>query len=63
MAVVATALRHGSPQTSEAAAYEVAYGLVCMVQAHESLLELGLDHRYTAIARASAERLIKGLAK
>jgi AcrR family transcriptional regulator len=58
---VATAMRQLYPQASADAAYEVAYALVCLVQAHESMIDIGLDKRHTQFIRASAAHLIKGL--
>jgi AcrR family transcriptional regulator len=58
---VATALSRLFPQAMPAACYQVAYGLVCLVQSHESFRLLGLAPRHTALARANAERLIDQL--
>lgn len=60
---VAQALQQIAPDATPAACYEVAYGLLCLVQTHDSLLWLGIDPRHTAVARAGAERLIDGLAR
>lgn len=49
------------PQATPARCYEVAYGLLCLAQTHESLLLLGLNPRHTPLARASAERLLAEL--
>lgn len=51
------------PRAGHAACYQAAYAVLCMVQTHESLLLLGLDPRHSAMARASAERLLVELAE
>jgi AcrR family transcriptional regulator len=60
---VAAMLRHFYPQASADAAYEVAYTLVCIVQAHESMLDIGIDHHHTQVIRASAAHLMSRLAQ
>ena len=58
---VAQTLAQLFPGATAAACSEVAYGVVCLTQTNESLLWLGIDPGYTAVARANAERLLSGL--
>jgi AcrR family transcriptional regulator len=51
------------PGAGREACYRAAYAVLCMVQTHESLLLLGLDPRHSAMARASAARLLAELAE
>ncbi len=58
---VAKALQELFPRATPAACYQAAYGVLCLAQAHESLRWLGIDPHHTALARASAERLLAAL--
>jgi AcrR family transcriptional regulator len=55
---VAARLEEFFPQAPAALCYEVAYGVLCLVQTNESMVWLGLDRRHTGLARANAEMLI-----
>jgi hypothetical protein len=55
---VAARLEELFPQAPAALCYEVAYGVLCLVQTNESMVWLGLDRRHTGLARANAEMLI-----
>jgi AcrR family transcriptional regulator len=59
---IAATLARLFPAAEPAARYQVAYGLLCLSQTHESLLWLGLDAHHTAAARTSAAQLIATLA-
>ncbi len=55
---VARRLEELFPQAAPELCYEVAYGVLCLVQTNESMVWLGLDRRHTGLARASAEVLV-----
>lgn len=54
-------LRGAYPQTDEAGCRAVAYSVLALAMSNESLMGLGMDRRYRAAARASAEALIHTL--
>jgi AcrR family transcriptional regulator len=58
---VAAALAQPFPLATPAQRYEAAYGLICIAQTNDSLLWLGLNPGHTAMARASAARLLDAL--
>lgn len=58
----AAGLQRRFPAAGAAACSEAAYGIFCLVQAHEGMLQLGVDPRNTALARACALRMLAGLA-
>lgn len=60
--LAAVGLHERFPHAARDACREVAYGLFCLVQAHESMLELGIGQGYTALARANARRMLESLA-
>lgn len=47
------------PQAPPELCYEVAYGVLCLVQTNESMTWLGLAKHHTAMARRNAEVLLK----
>lgn len=58
---MAQAFTQLAPQTSPAARYATAYGILCLAQTNEAMLWLGLNPQHNALARASATRLLDAL--
>jgi len=54
-------LAHAYPQANEAHCRNMAYSVLALAMSNESLLWTGMDQRYGAAARASAEALIRTL--
>jgi len=62
VAIIAAQLAQLFPDADATLREHVAYGLLCVLQTHESMMLLGLSRRYTAAARASAALLLRELA-
>lgn len=58
---VADVLAHLHPGADQTVCYETAYGLLCLLYSHESLIWIGLDPHHTTLARTAAKRLIAQL--
>ncbi len=54
-------LTYAYPQADEARCRDVAYSVLALAMSNESLMGVGMDKRYRAAARASAEALIRTL--
>lgn len=55
-------LRRAYPTATPEACQRVAYAILCLSEMHDSLMLLGMNPRYNADARASAEALLHTLA-
>lgn len=60
---VADLLHQHFPQANQIACYEASYALLCLIQSHDMLLTLGLDQRFSALARVNSARLLADLAR
>lgn len=58
----AAGLLERHPRADPGACREVAYGLFCLIQGHESLLKIGVAARHTDLVRENARHMLERLA-